>query len=197
MRIRGTRRTQRPSRAGHPARPAADKRRCSRSEASEMTFGSAICAGDGGENALSHPNWNDRPRPITVARTDDADGIFSTRAHPDHSPPCSAFTRERDFDAQSPEDVCARRSRPARPRVFCPCAAPRERVRPIAIFVCGGRTMLRARFCSRRKRPAHRVWLTRDHAQVGACRGVGLVAALLPIPDCSNRNMERGRELLL
>jgi hypothetical protein len=91
----------------------------------------------------------------------------------------------------------SRLSRPARrPRVFCPCTAPRERVRPIA-FVCEGRTMLRARFCSRRERPADRVWFTRDHAQVGACCGVGLVAALLPIPDCSNRNMERGRELLL
>ena len=95
----------------------------------------------------------------------------------DHSRPCLAFTRERDFDAQSPEErLRSPQSTGERPRVFCPCAAPRERVRSIA-FVCGGCPMLRARFCSRRERPAHRVWLTRDHAQVGACRGVGLVAA--------------------
>ena len=96
-----------------------------------------------------------------------------------------------------PEDVCARRSQPASARGFFAHALLPGSASDLLPFVCGGRRMLRARFCSRRKRPAHRVWLTRDHAQVGACRGVGLVTALLPIPDCSNRNMERGRELLL
>ena len=33
--------------------------------------------------------------------------------------------------------------------------------------------------------------------KVGACCSIGLVASLLPITDRSNRNMERGRELLL
>jgi len=58
---------------------------------------------------------------------DGADGIFSTRAHPDHSRPCPAFTRERDLDAQRPEE----RLRPSqqtgeRPRIFCPCRAARD-----------------------------------------------------------------------
>jgi hypothetical protein len=46
-------------------------------------------------------------RPITAGSTDDADGadgIFSTRAHPDHSRPCPAFTSERDLDAQRPQE---------------------------------------------------------------------------------------------
>jgi hypothetical protein len=34
-------------------------------------------------------------------------------------------------------------------------------------------------------------------AQIGKCPSVGRVAALLPIPDCPNRNLERERELLL
>jgi hypothetical protein len=41
-------------------------------------------------------------RPMTGGSTDDADGTdaaFSTCAHPDHSRPCTAFTRERDLDA--------------------------------------------------------------------------------------------------
>jgi len=38
---------------------------------------------------------------------DDADGIdraFKSGAHPDHPCPCSAFTRERDLDAQRPQE---------------------------------------------------------------------------------------------
>jgi hypothetical protein len=56
----------------------------------------------------SQLEWLDRPRSITVARTDDADradGILSTRAcaHRDHSGACPAFTREPDLDAQRPQ----------------------------------------------------------------------------------------------
>jgi hypothetical protein len=43
-------------------------------------------------------------RPMTAGSTDDADGtdaIFSIRAHPNHSRPGAAFTRERDLDAQA------------------------------------------------------------------------------------------------
>jgi hypothetical protein len=69
-------------------------------------------------------------RPITAGSTDDADGadgIFSTRAHSDHSGPCPAFTRERDLDAQRPEE-CLRPPQPTgeRPRIFCPCCAGRD-----------------------------------------------------------------------
>src|SRR5271166_1710996 len=76
--------------------------------------------------------WLDRPRPIIVARTDDADdadGIFSTRAraHPDHSGACPAFTRERDLDAQRPQErLRPPQSTGERPRIFCPCCAPRD-----------------------------------------------------------------------
>src|SRR6266446_6017743 len=38
---------------------------------------------------------------------DDADGTdraFKSGAHPDHPCPCSAFTRERDLDAQRPQE---------------------------------------------------------------------------------------------
>src|SRR5262245_43819200 len=60
-----------------------------------------------------------------------------------------------------------------------------------------GAAVLQTRFCPRRKRLAHRRRFTCDHTQVGACCSIGLVASLLPITDRSNRNMERGRELLL
>ena len=59
------------------------------------------------------------------------------------------------------------------------------------------RAILQTRFCPRRERLAHRLRFTRDDTQVGACCSIGLVASLLPITDRSNRNTERGRELLL
>jgi hypothetical protein len=46
-------------------------------------------------------------RAIPAGGTDDADGadgIFSARAHPDHSRPQPAFTGERDLDAQCAEE---------------------------------------------------------------------------------------------
>src|SRR5262249_40593052 len=36
------------------------------------------------------------PRPTAVSSTDHADGVFSARAHLDHSRPRAAFTRERE-----------------------------------------------------------------------------------------------------
>jgi hypothetical protein len=45
-------------------------------------------------------------RPITSGSTDDADatdGGFGTRAHPDHSRPCTTFPEKCDLDAQRPE----------------------------------------------------------------------------------------------
>jgi hypothetical protein len=39
-----------------------------------------------------------------VDGTEGTDGIFSIRAHPDHSRACQGFTRERDLDAQRPEE---------------------------------------------------------------------------------------------
>jgi hypothetical protein len=62
--------------------------------------------------------------------TDDADGtdgIFGTRAHPDHSRSGAAFTRERDLDAQRPEKrLCPPQSTGERPRIFCPGRAVRD-----------------------------------------------------------------------
>jgi hypothetical protein len=46
-------------------------------------------------------------RAVTAGGTDDtdgADGIFITRAHPDHSRPRPAFTQKRDLDAQCAEE---------------------------------------------------------------------------------------------
>ena len=72
------------------------------------------------------------PRPITAGSTDDTigvDAIFSPRAHLVYPGPCSAFTRERNFDPQAPEE-CLRPPQSTRegPGVFCPCAARRDLV---------------------------------------------------------------------
>ena len=59
---------------------------------------------------------------------DDADGIdraFKSGAHPDHPCPCSAFTRERDLDAQRPQErLRPPQSTGERPRIFSPCRPP-------------------------------------------------------------------------
>jgi hypothetical protein len=50
------------------------------------------------------------PRPIATASTNDADGadgIFGTRAHPYHSGPAPALTRERDLNTHRPEEMSA------------------------------------------------------------------------------------------
>jgi hypothetical protein len=55
---------------------------------------------------LPQQGWLDRLQTMTAGSTDDTDGtdgMFSTRAHPDHSRPGAAFTRERHLDAQRPE----------------------------------------------------------------------------------------------
>src|SRR5262245_27843255 len=44
--------------------------------------------------------------PINSGSTDDADatdGVFGTRAQPDHSRPCTTFPEKCDLDAQRPE----------------------------------------------------------------------------------------------
>jgi hypothetical protein len=61
---------------------------------------------------------------MTAGSTGDADGtdgVFRIRAHPNHSCPGAAFTRERYLDAQRPPE----RLRPPQPtgersRIFCP-----------------------------------------------------------------------------
>src|SRR6266478_3184853 len=69
-------------------------------------------------------------RPMTAGSTDNADGtdgVFGARAHPDHSCPGAAFTRERDLDAQRPEErLRPPQSTGERPRIFCPCCAARD-----------------------------------------------------------------------
>jgi hypothetical protein len=66
-------------------------------------------------------------RAIAAGGTDDADGVFSARAHPDHSGPQPAFTRERDLDSKrSQERLRPPQSAGERPRIFCPCCVPRD-----------------------------------------------------------------------
>jgi hypothetical protein len=89
----------------------------------ELRFASAPSASSAQRCLLSHLKGGlIASRSITATSTDDADGadgIFSTRAHPDHSRPCPAFSSERDLDAQRRE----KRLRPPqstgeRPRIF-------------------------------------------------------------------------------
>lgn len=66
------------------------------------------------------------PRPIAGTATDGADvtdGIFTIRAHPYHSGPAPALTRERDLNTHRPEE-CLRPSRATGEcaRVFCRAA---------------------------------------------------------------------------
>ena len=62
--------------------------------------------------------------------TDDADGTdgaFNSGAHPNHPRPCSAFARERDLDAQRPQErLRPPQSTGERPRVFRPSRSPRD-----------------------------------------------------------------------
>src|SRR5262249_30569063 len=93
-----------------------------------------------------------------------------------------------------PARRCARRKRPASARVLS--GQPARSVEQA--WTTAHTPILQTRFCPRRERLAHRLRFTCDHTQVGdACCGIGLVASLLPITDRSNRNMERGRDLLL
>jgi hypothetical protein len=68
-----------------------------------------------------------QPRPIMADATDGADGMFGTRAHTDHSRSCSAFARERDLDAQRPQErLRPPQSTGERPRISCLCATRRD-----------------------------------------------------------------------
>jgi hypothetical protein len=76
-------------------------------------------------------------RPIATASTNDADGadgIFGTRAHPYHSGPAPALTRERDLNTHRPEE-CLRPSQAIGEcaRVFCPRAARRDLIAGILL----------------------------------------------------------------
>ena len=67
---------------------------------------------------------------MTAGSTDHADGtdgVFSTRAHPDHSRARAAFPGKRDLDAQRPEKgLCPPQSTGERSRIFCPSRAVRD-----------------------------------------------------------------------
>jgi hypothetical protein len=65
--------------------------------------------------------------PIMADATDGADGMFGTRAHVDHSGPCSALARECNLDAQRPQQ-CLRPPQSAgeRSRISCLCATRRD-----------------------------------------------------------------------
>jgi hypothetical protein len=79
-------------------------------------------------------------RAIAAGGTDDADGadgVFSARAHPDHSGPQPAFTRERDLDSKrSQERLRPPQSAGERPRIFCPCCAPETSSRALSAHKC-------------------------------------------------------------
>jgi len=128
-----------------------------------------------------------------VARTDHADGaddIFSIRAHPDHFSHCPAF-RERDFDVQGPVNSAFAAVDRRVPAVFGPVRYSRERVRPIAIVWevrrCYGLGFVRAARALRTVSGSRGSRAGRRSAHSGPA----------PNLDCPNRNMERGRELLL
>jgi hypothetical protein len=59
------------------------------------------------------------PRAFSPGSTDDADGtdgVFGPRTYRDHTGPQSAFTRERDLDAQRPQERLQADNRPTASR---------------------------------------------------------------------------------
>src|SRR5262249_47072667 len=82
-------------------------------------------------------------RPVVADAVDDADGMFGTRAHVDHSAPGAAFTRKCDLDARGPQErqrppqSTGERSRRFWPAGRCSSSAPLS-MRKLANFFGGG-----------------------------------------------------------